>query len=254
MALKPTTITTGNVRLSYVHLTRPFAREGQEPRYSVTILLPKSDVATKQRIDAAIEAAIQEGVSKVWNGVRPPQIKTPIYDGDGVRPNGEQFGPECKGHWVFTASSRDPVDIVDLNLNQIINPTEIYSGMFAKVCVNFFAFNRNGNRGIGAGLGPVQKVADGEPLGGRAPTAEEAFGAAQVTQPTSPAYPGYSPTPTGQPPAYPGYPPAPAEQPPVYPSYPTPTYPPQAYPRQPAAPVQIDPITGKPLQGGIMGL
>ncbi|MCL6453582.1 MAG: DUF2815 family protein [Alicyclobacillus sp.] len=212
---KPTAVTTGQVRLSYVHLTQPYARPGQEPKYSVTVLLPKSDVATKQRIDAAIEAAIQEGIAKVWNGVRPPMIKTPIYDGDGVRANGEAFGPECKGHWVFTASSKQPVEIVDLSLNPIINPTEIYSGMYARVNINFFAFNQNGNRGIGCGLGPVQKVADGEPLGGRAPTAQEAFG-------------GFAPpTPTPQPAA-------------------------SAY----GAPQgqAIDPITGRPLGGGVMGL
>ncbi|MCL6598967.1 MAG: DUF2815 family protein [Alicyclobacillus macrosporangiidus] len=227
MTMKPTTVTTGQVRLSYVHLTQPYARPGQEPRYSVTVLLPKSDVATKQRIDAAIEAAIQEGITRVWNGVRPPMIKTPIYDGDGVRPNGEPFGPECKGHWVFTASSKQPVEIVDLSLNPIINPTEIYSGMYARVNINFFPFNQNGNRGIGCGLGPVQKVADGEPLGGRAPTAQEAFGAPMAPQPApQPAAPAYSA--------------------PVYGA------------AQPAAAPQpgqtIDPITGRPLSGGVMGL
>lgn len=210
---KPTAVTTGQVRLSYVHLTKPYAANpGQEPKYSVTLLIPKSDVQTKQRIDAAIEAAIQEGVVSKWGGVRPPVLKLPIHDGDGVRPNGEPFGPECKGHWVITASSKQPVEVVDLNLSPILDQTQIYSGMYGRVSITFFAFNTNGNRGIGCGLNAVQKVADGEPLGGRI-SAAQAFGD------------GFTPaTPT------------------------TPTAPPTA--AKPA----IDPITGQPLSGGVMGL
>ncbi|GMA52586.1 hypothetical protein GCM10025857_40010 [Alicyclobacillus contaminans] len=254
--MSPTTVTTGQARLSYVHLLKPYARPGQEPKYTVTILLPKSDVATKQRIDAAIEAAAQEGVNKVWNGVRPPQLKTPIHDGDGLRPNGEPFGPECKGHWVFTASSKQPVEVVDINLNPILNHTEIYSGMYARVNVSFFPFSNSGNRGIGCGLGPVQKLADGEPLSGRV-SAEQAFGSSPApVQPQAPAQPGYAPAAQagyGQP-AQPGY-----GQPAAYGQPQQPGYAPapQPYPQQPQAQPQqapLDPITGQPLSGGIMGL
>ena len=176
--MNPTTITTGEVRISYEHLTKPYAMNGkeEEAKYSCTLLIPKSDVATKQRIDAAIQKAIQDGVSSKWGGTRPPQPPTPLWDGDGVRQNGEKFGPECSSCWVMTASSKQRQEIVDTSLNPIIDPTEIYSGMYARVCVNFFAYNSNGKRGIGAGLGPVQKLRDGEPLGGRM-TAADAFGA-----------------------------------------------------------------------------
>ena len=86
----------------------------------------------------------------------------------GVRPSdGMPFGDECKGHWVFTASSKNPPQIVDLGLNPIINQSEVYSGIYARVSINFFAYNTNGKKGIGCGLGNVQKVEDGEPLGGR---------------------------------------------------------------------------------------
>jgi len=258
-----TVVTTGQVRLSYVHLFQPYANQpNQEPKYSTTILIPKSDVATMQRIHAAIAAAIEKGVSGVWNGARPPQPKTPLWDGDGVRQNGEPFGPECKGHWVLTASSKQQQAIVDANMNPIIDQTQVYSGMYGRVNINFFPFSNSGNRGIGAGLGPVQKLADGEPLGGRI-SAEQAFGGAPMPQPGigaphqhPPAYgqqqqgymtqQGYAPTvqtsmyPTqqayGQQPLQ-GYAPVPGQAP--------------AYPQQPA---QIDPITGKPLNGGIMGL
>lgn len=254
---QPTNVTTGQARLSYVHLFTPYAaKPGQEQKYSVTILLPKSDIATKQRIDAAIQAAIQQGVTSKWKGVRPPQIKTPIWDGDGVRQNGEPFGPECKGHWVFTASSKQQQAIVGPDVQPILNQSDVYSGMYGRVNVNFFPFDTNGNRGIGCGLGPVQKLADGEPLGGGV-SAEEAFGGAAGGYP--PAAPGY------QQPSQPAYP-QPAYQPPAYPQQPVypqqgyaPPAPPAqqpAYPQQPTQqPVQYDPITGAPiLPGGVMGI
>ncbi|WP_309479102.1 DUF2815 family protein [Brevibacillus agri] len=250
-----TNVTTGEVRLSYVNLFTPRANQpGQEPKYSVTVLIPKSDVATKQRIDAAIAAAINKGVQTVWAGARPPQPKIPIYDGDGLRPNGEAFGPECKGHWVLTASSKQQQQVVDANLNPIINQTEVYSGMYGRVNINFFPYNNSGNRGIGAGLGPVQKLRDGEPLGGRV-SAEQAFGSAPV--PPQPGYgaPQQPAAAYGQQPqqTY-GYPQqgygVPAAQPPQQ-GYGQPPVQPPAYPQQPG---QIDPITGKPLNGGIMGL
>jgi hypothetical protein len=103
---------------------------GKKLKFSTTMLIPKSDIATKQRIDAAINAAIQEGITSKWNGARPAQPAIPIYDGDGVRPTGEYFTPECKGHWVMTASSERKPQIVDWYLNEIINPSEIYSGMY----------------------------------------------------------------------------------------------------------------------------
>jgi hypothetical protein len=174
-------VLTGKVRLSYVHLFTPYANhQGEEPKYSATILVPKTDIGTKQRIDAAINAAIQEGVSSKWNGVRPPVLAIPIYDGDGVRPSdGMPFGEECKGHFVFTASSKLAPEIVDLSMQRILNQAEIYSGIYARVSVRFFPYASNGKKGIGCGLGPVQKIQDGEPLGSRV-SAATAFG--QPTQ------------------------------------------------------------------------
>lgn len=193
MAITETTVTTDRARLSFTHLFEPYANNpGQEAKYSVTVLVPKADIATKQRIDAAETAAKQQGVSKCWNGAMPPMVASAVHDGDGVRPNGEAFGEECRGCWVFTASSKQPPQVVDLNLNPIINQSDVYSGCYARVCVNFFPYNSNGKRGVGIGLQAVQKIEDGEPLGGRV-SAAEAFGApmasAQPVQPTAQAYP-----------------------------------------------------------------
>ncbi len=176
MSKNPRHVVTGQVRLSYANLFTPRAHQnGGDPRYSTTILVPKSDVATKQRIDAAITEAVEMGISSKWNGVRPPIIAIPVYDGDGRRPSdGMPFGDECKGHWVFTASSKNAPQVVDQQLNPVINQSDVYSGMYARVSCDFFPYAVSGKKGIGVGLGNVQKVADGEPLGGRS-TPEDDF-------------------------------------------------------------------------------
>lgn len=192
-----TNVTTGEVRLSYVHLFKPYAYQpGQEEKFQVTVLVPKNDADTMGRINAAIEAAKQKGIAGKWNGICPPILATPVYDGDGVRSSdGMAFGPECKGHWVFTASAKVdyPPEVVDAQGNPIINQSEVYSGMYGRVSVNFFPYAFGGKKGIGCGLGPVQKRRDGEALGGSAPTAAQAFGApqpaaAQQTYNQQPAY------------------------------------------------------------------
>lgn len=216
--MNETAVTTGKARLSFTHIFEPYANNpGQEAKYSVTVLVPKHDTATKQRIDAAIAAAKQQGVSKCWNGVMPPMVSIAVHDGDGTRPNGEAFGDECKGHWVFTASSKQPPQVVDINLNPIINQTEIYSGCYARVNVNFFPYNSAGKRGVGIGLNAVQKLEDGEPLGGRISVAE-AFGVPMGAAPQPVQQPQYS----------------------AYPQQPAPA---QSY--QPAQPL-VDPLTGLP--------
>ncbi len=181
----PTHVVTGRVRLSYAHLMQPYAnttnKPDAEPKFSVTILLPKTDLATKQRIDAAIAAALQEGVRRKTykDGVPLDKLPTPVYDGDGVRADGyTPFGPECKGHWVFTASCKatQRPDVVDVNGNPILDATQIYSGIYGRVSVDFFPYNFPGRQGVGCGLGNVQKLADGEPLGASRPTAADDFG------------------------------------------------------------------------------
>ena len=166
---------TGKVRISYEHLLKPWANNpAAEPKYSCTILIPKGDIKTLQAVNAAIEAAKATGREK-WGSSWPPQVPTPLHDGDGARENGLPFGEECRGHWVMTASSKRKQDVVDAAVQPILDASEVYSGMYARVNVNFFAYNAAGRRGIGCGLGPVQKLADGEPLGGGAISADQVF-------------------------------------------------------------------------------
>lgn len=216
----PTKVLTGEVRLSYCNLTTPRAsQQGGEPKYSVTMLIPKSDTATKADIDASIQAAVNEAVSKSWGGVRPPVIKDILHDGDGVRPSGLPYGPECKGHWVLTASTKNKPQVVVIdNIRTELAPTDIYSGMFARVTVNFYGYSNSGNKGVGCGLGNVLKTRDGEPLSGGA-SAEADF-AGIGAQPVANAQVPYAPA-AGAPVPY-----APAAQAPVG---------------------GVDPITGLPL-------
>ena len=171
-------VTLKNVRFSYCALFQPrppYNNPAGEPKYSVTVLVPKTNTEAKALIDREIAAAIEAGVSSKWNGVRPPAPAVCVHDGDGVRPNdGSPYSEECRGCWVFTASSKNQPFVVDKAVQQIIDPTQVYSGMWGNVNVNFFAYNSAGKKGIGCGLNGVQKVRDGEPLGSHM-TAEEAF-------------------------------------------------------------------------------
>lgn len=176
-----TNIVLQNIRGSYVHIMEPYAAQpGQEAKYSMTILLPKTDTAGKAQLDAAIAAAVEQGKSQKWNGVAPVQVPHPVHDGDGLRANGEPFGDECKGHWVFTASSKLPIEVVNGQMQKILSPTEVYSGAYYNAAVNFYPYFFSGKKGIAAGLGPVQKVRDGESFGGSAPSASSVFSAVEA--------------------------------------------------------------------------
>lgn len=246
----PAHVVLRNVRLSYVHLDKPYAQQpGQEPKYSATVLVPKDPANNKALIDAAIAAATQKAIEK-YGKAFPATPKVSVHDGDGTRPSdGQPFGDECKGCWVFTASSKQPVTVVDLNLQPILDATQIYSGMYANVGVTFFGYSAPQNKGIGVALDNVQKVADGEPLGGQRASAEDDFGGAEsvVTAPNIPPYPAQANLTTreglyasSQPQVIPqqGYAP---RQPYLYDNLPyagAPTA--QQYPA-------VDPITGAPL-------
>lgn len=250
----PAKVLTGEVRLSYVHLIEPRTNKpGDDPKYSATLLIPKTDFATKADIDASIQAAAQDAVSKVWNGAAPLQLKVPIYDGDGVRQSGEPFGEECRGHWVMSASTFNKPQVVGIqNINQELPPREVYSGMYARVTVRFFGYSNSGNKGVGCGLGNVMKTRDGEPLSGSASAAADFAGigqaggaAADFANPAQAAQPQTAPAPAyGAPGAYP--PPQPAYGAPV--AAPAP----YGYPAPAATPPWstangINPITGLPM-------
>ncbi len=156
-------------RFSYANLFEPKSINGSDPKYSVSLIIPKSDKKTISNIQKAIEEAKKEGISK-FGGKIPANLKTPLRDGDIDRPDDAAYA----NSYFINANSKDAPQIVDSRIEPIMERSEVYSGCYGKVSINFYAFNINGNRGIAAGLGNVQKLRDGESLGGRS-RAEDDF-------------------------------------------------------------------------------
>lgn len=171
----PAKVITGvDTRWSYANVWDPKSINGGTPKYSVSLIIPKSDKVTIQKIKAAIQAAYEEGESKLkGNGKSVPSLsvlKTPLRDGDLERPDDEAY----KNAYFVNANSATAPGIVDADRQQIIDRSEVYSGVYGRASINFYAFNSNGNKGIACGLNNLQKIRDGEPLGGKA-SAESDF-------------------------------------------------------------------------------
>ena len=165
MAINKTKVVTGLVRLSYANVWEPkVPTEGATPKYSVSLIIPKSDTETIAKINEAINAAIDEGVGK-FGGKKPNRaaLKLPLRDGDVEREDDDAYA----NAYFINANSVTAPQIVDTKVQPILDRGEVYSGVYARVSINFYAFNSNGNRGIACGLGNIQKVRDGEPLGGK---------------------------------------------------------------------------------------
>lgn len=162
-------VVTGTVRLSYAHIWEPASINGSDEKYSVSLIIPKSDTKTVKAIQDAVEQAKQDGKSK-FGGKIPANLKLPLRDGDIERPDDETYADS----YFINANSKDKPQIVDTKVQPIIDRNEVYSGCYARVSISLYAFNTNGNKGIACGLGNIQKIADGEPLGGRS-RAEDDF-------------------------------------------------------------------------------
>ena len=168
--INPTKVVTSVVRLSYANVWEPKSINGGVEKYSVSLIIPKSDTKTLTAIQKAIDAAIEEGRGK-FGGKIPNKsaLKLPLRDGDIDRPDDEAYA-NC---YFVNANSSTAPEIVDKARDPILNRSEVYSGVYARVSINFYAFNSNGNRGIACGLGNIQKVRDGEPLGGKTSAADD---------------------------------------------------------------------------------
>lgn len=166
-------VVTGKVRFSYANVWEPKSINGSEEKYSVSLIIPKSDAKTIEEIQVAMEEAKQEGIAK-FGGKIPANLKLPLRDGDIDRPDDEAY----QGCYFINANSKDKPQIVDKKVKPILDPNEVYSGCYGRASINFYAFNQNGNKGIACGLGNLQKLEDGEPLSGhsRAEDDFEAYG------------------------------------------------------------------------------
>jgi hypothetical protein len=166
-----TKVITGKARASFVHVFEAQSVNGSEPKYSCSLIIPKSDTKTVRAIQAAIEQAKQEGVSK-FGGKIPANLKLPLRDGDVERPEDAAYADS----YFVNANSKEKPGVVDRRRVPVTDPLELYSGCYVRASINFYAFNTNGNRGVAAGLGNIQKWEDGEPLNGRV-RAEDEFDA-----------------------------------------------------------------------------
>lgn len=173
--VNPTKVITGNCVFSYLNCWEAKAlTEGQTPKFSVSLIIKKSDTKTIEKIKKAIEAAYKEGQAKLkGNSKSIPSlaaIKTPLRDGDTERPDDENY----KGCYFVNANSTKAPGVVDASCQPIIDRDEMYSGVIGRASISFYAFNSNGNKGIACSLNNLQKIKDGEPLGTRA-SAESDF-------------------------------------------------------------------------------
>ena len=173
--VNPMKVITGkDTRWSYCNVWEAKAINGGTPKFSVSLLIPKTDTVTVKKSKDAIEAAYREGEAKLkGNGKSVPAlsvIKTPLRDGDQERPD----DPAYAGHYFLNANSATAPGIVDADCQPILTRSEVYSGVYGRASISFYAFNSSGNRGVACGLNNLQKIRDGEPLGGRA-SAESDF-------------------------------------------------------------------------------
>ena len=173
--INPTKVITGpETRWSYANVWDAKSINGGAPKFSVSLIIPKSDTKTVEKIKAAIQAAYEEGMSKLkGNGKSVPAlsvIKTPLRDGDTERPD----DPAYAGCYFINANSSVAPGIVDADRQPILERSEVYSGVYGRASISLYAFNSNGNRGIACGLNNLQKIKDGEPLGGKS-RAEDDF-------------------------------------------------------------------------------
>ena len=166
-------ITGPDTRWSYANVWEPKAIDGGTPKYSVSLIIPKSDTRTVAKIRAAIEAAYKEGEAKLKGSGRsvPPlaAIRNPLRDGDIERPD----DPAYANAYFINANSATAPGIVDADRNPVLTRSSVYSGVYGRASINLYAFNSNGNKGIACGLNNLQKIRDGEPLGGKSSAASD---------------------------------------------------------------------------------
>lgn len=172
--VNPTKVVTGTCTFSYLNCWEAKSINGGKAKFSVSLIIPKSDTKTIEKIKAAIQAAYEEGQAKLkGNGRSVPAlsvIKTPLRDGDMERPD----DPAYANSYFINANSETAPGIVDKNLNKILDRSEMYSGVKGRASISMYCYSVNGSRGIACGLLNLMKEADGAPLGSKS-RAEDDF-------------------------------------------------------------------------------
>ena len=162
-------VVTKKVRLSYLNVFEARSQEGGEAKFSVCVIVPKTDKATLEKLHAAVEETKLEGKTKKWGGKIPNGLKLPIRDGDEERPDKEEF----KNAYFFNASSKIKPLVLDTDGEPLLDNSELYSGCYGRVSVNLYPYDVSGSKGVAVGLNAVKKVADGERLAGSGASAAD---------------------------------------------------------------------------------
>ena len=168
-----TKVVTGLVRFSYPQVFTAKSINGGAEKYSVTLLIPKTDKKTVKAIKAAINEAIENGIESKWKGKKPANLWNPLRDGDEEKDIEEN--PEYEGMYFVSCKSNQRPKIVDKDLQEILDPDEFYPGCWGRASINFFPYNNTTN-GVAAGLNNLQKLKDDTRFGGSGSSAEEDFG------------------------------------------------------------------------------
>ena len=152
---------TGKVRFSYANVFAPKASvEGGTPKYSVSIIIPKSDKETVAKLQKAFDDT-KAAAAAYFGGTVPKGLKGGLRDGDE-----EKDDPAYAGCYFINANSAQKPGVVDADLNPILDQSEFYSGCYGRASITFYPYNAQGSKGIACGLNNVQKLEDGEKLGG----------------------------------------------------------------------------------------
>lgn len=169
-----TNIRLGEVRFSYSNVFKPRTNpDGTPGKYSVCVIIPKSNTEAVDTFKKAFENAKAAGKTTKWGGKIPAKVQLPLHDGDEERPDDPAF-EKC---WYFNCSSNNAPGVrVKDELGQIVealDDSEFYSGCYGAITVNLFPYSASGNVGVGVGLNNVIKLRDGERLsGGRSADAD----------------------------------------------------------------------------------
>lgn len=168
-----TTIIIGPVRTSFLHIWEAKAPKGSTKAvYSTQLVIDENDKKTLDKIEAAIEAAAEEGKNKLGNTPLKKQ-RRPLYTGVDEFPGDDFYKDKM---YLNASNTRQPgiSKKVGGKVVAIIDEDEMYSGVWVYAEINFFAYDNVGV-GIGCSLQNILKAKDGERLDGRR-TAEQAFG------------------------------------------------------------------------------
>lgn len=170
-----TIVTPKNTRIAFPELfvPRPATAEIDANKYTVMVLIPKTEKDTIAKIQAGIKEALATKFKK-----EPVDWNTPLKDGDkyyqnkvdSADPADEEAAKKTydyyRGHYYLNLKSNDQPKVVDRGLQPVLDAGLVKSGDYAVVSFNLSAYDTAGNKGVGSYINVVQWVKTGDSIGG----------------------------------------------------------------------------------------